>query len=133
MEPETASGVPAEDSYLLIAEQDDETRISIYRYNPDVDNSSRMRDYTTEGEERARHDAGYVNPAKIPALLSPFLPRRRVCGSDGLNMNGKNMVWPVLPISALTQPGKKIVIRPLPGFAGDPRFGGRHGAILRTI
>ncbi len=58
-------------------------------------------------KKEARHDAaGCVNPAE--KKISTFFRRscrEGVCGSDGLNMNGR-MVWPVLltPISALNQP-----------------------------
>ncbi len=70
---------------------------------------------------------------KDPSLSFRRSCREGVCGSDGLNMNGKNGLACITPISALNQPGKKIVIRPLPGFTGDPRFGGRHGTILCAI
>lgn len=69
---------------------------------------------------------------KDPSLSFRRSCREGVCGSDGLNMNGKNGLACITPISALNQPCKKIVIRPLP-FTGDPRFGGRHGTILCAI
>ncbi|MBO0217122.1 succinate dehydrogenase iron-sulfur subunit, partial [Vibrio sp. Vb2880] len=40
--------------------------------------------------------------------------RGGVCGSDGLNMNGKIGLACITPLSALQ--GDKIVIRPLPGL-----------------
>ncbi len=52
---------------------------------------------------------------KDPSLSFRRSCREGVCGSDGLNMNGKNGLACITPISALNQPGKKIVIRPLPG------------------
>jgi succinate dehydrogenase / fumarate reductase iron-sulfur subunit len=43
--------------------------------------------------------------------------REGVCGSDGLNMNGKNGLACITPLSALGKgKGGKIVIRPLPGL-----------------
>ncbi len=49
--------------------------------------------------------------------LSFAAPAVKVCAvSDDLNMNGKNGLACITPISALNQPGKKIVIRPLPGL-----------------
>lgn len=108
---------------------------SIYRYNPDVDDAPRMQDYTTEAEEGRDMmllDALIQLKEKDPSLSFRRSCREGVCGSDGLNMNGKNGLACITPISALNQPGKKIVIRPLP-FTCDPRFGGRHGTILCAI
>ncbi|KLU19702.1 succinate dehydrogenase, partial [Proteus mirabilis] len=42
--------------------------------------------------------------------------REGVCGSDGVNMNGKNGLACITPISSLQKGSKKIVIRPLPGL-----------------
>lgn len=107
---------------------------SIYRYNPDVDDAPRMQDYTEaeEGRDMMLLDALIQLKEKDPSLSFRRSCREGVCGSDGLNMNGKNGLACITPISALNQPGKKIVIRPLP-FTGDPRFGGRHGTILCAI
>jgi succinate dehydrogenase / fumarate reductase iron-sulfur subunit len=41
--------------------------------------------------------------------------REGVCGSDGLNMNGKNGLACITPLSE-TVKGDKLVIRPLPGL-----------------
>ncbi len=42
--------------------------------------------------------------------------REGVCGSDGINMNGKNGLACITPVSALGNGKQKIVIRPLPGL-----------------
>lgn len=92
---------------------------SIYRYNPDVDDAPRMRDYTTEadeGRDMMLLDALIQLKEKDPSLSFRRSCREGVCGSDGLNMNGKNGLACITPISALNQPGKKIVIRPLPVY-----------------
>ena len=71
---------------------------SIYRYNPDVDDAPRMQDYTLEAEEGRDMmllDALIQLKEKDPSLSFRRSCREGVCGSDGLNMNGK--VWPVLP------------------------------------
>jgi len=39
--------------------------------------------------------------------------REGVCGSDGMNINGKNGLACVTPVSALSEP---VVVRPLPGL-----------------
>lgn len=53
---------------------------------------------------------------KNPSLSFRRSCRKGVCGSDGLNINSKNSLACITPISALNQPGKKIVIRPLPSL-----------------
>jgi hypothetical protein len=92
---------------------------SVYRYNPDVDDAPRMQDYTLEAEEGRDMmllDALIQLKEKDPSLSFRRSCREGVCGSDGLNMNGKNGLACITPISALNQPGQKIVIRPLPGL-----------------
>ncbi|MBP6919111.1 MAG: succinate dehydrogenase iron-sulfur subunit [Legionellaceae bacterium] len=91
--------------------------LSIYRYNPEVDSKPYMRDYEFAMPEGS-------NPMlltmleRIKAEQDPTLSFRRscregVCGSDGMNINGTNGLACITHIAAL---GKKIVIRPLPGF-----------------
>lgn len=92
---------------------------SVYRYNPDVDDAPRMQDYTLEGEEGRDMmllDALIQLKEQDPTLSFRRSCREGVCGSDGLNMNGKNGLACITPLSALTRSGKKIVIRPLPGL-----------------
>ncbi|MBX9494767.1 succinate dehydrogenase iron-sulfur subunit [Yersinia enterocolitica] len=92
---------------------------SIYRYNPDVDNAPHMQDYTLEAEEGRDMmllDALIQLKEKDPTLSFRRSCREGVCGSDGLNMNGKNGLACITPVSALQKCNKKIVIRPLPGL-----------------
>ncbi|ENG6287682.1 succinate dehydrogenase iron-sulfur subunit [Yersinia enterocolitica] len=92
---------------------------SIYRYNPDVDNAPHMQDYTLEAEEGRDMmllDALIQLKEKHPTLSFRRSCREGVCGSDGLNMNGKNGLACITPVSALQKGNKKIVIRPLPGL-----------------
>ncbi len=91
---------------------------SIYRYNPDVDNAPYMKDYTLEvpeGSDMMVLDALILLKEQDPTLAFRRSCREGVCGSDGLNMNGKNGLACITSLSALTnQP--TIVIRPLPGL-----------------
>ena len=109
---------------------------SIYRYNPDVDDAPRMQDYTLEAEEGRDMmllDALIQLKEKDPSLSFRRSCREGVCGSDGLNMNGKNGL--ALYYSDFgTQPaGQEDCDSPAARFTGDPRFGGRHGTILCAI
>ena len=94
-------------------------QFSIYRYNPDVDSAPRMQDYILElpeGRDMMLLDALIQLKEQDPTLSFRRSCREGVCGSDGLNMNGKNGLACITPVSALTRNGKKIVIRPLPGL-----------------
>lgn len=90
---------------------------SIYRYNPDVDAKPYMKDYTLEledGSDIMVLDALLMLKEQDPELSFRRSCREGVCGSDGVNMNGKNGLACITPLSALK--GKKIVLRPLPGL-----------------
>ncbi|EWH12302.1 succinate dehydrogenase and fumarate reductase iron-sulfur protein [Catenovulum agarivorans DS-2] len=89
---------------------------SIYRYNPDKDKKPYMQDYEldTEGQDIMVLDALLMLKEQDPSLSFRRSCREGVCGSDGLNMNGKNGLACITPLSALK--GRKIVIRPLPGL-----------------
>lgn len=92
---------------------------SIYRYNPDVDDAPHMQDYTLEAEEGRDMmllDALIQLKEKDPTLAFRRSCREGVCGSDGLNINGKNGLACITPVSALRKGNNKIVIRPLPGL-----------------
>jgi len=93
---------------------------SVYRYNPDVDTAPRMQDYTLdnpEGRDMMVLDALLKLKEQDPTLSFRRSCREGVCGSDGLNMNGKNGLACITPLSALGKgKGGKLVIRPLPGL-----------------
>ncbi len=91
---------------------------SLYRYNPEVDDAPRMQDYTLEaedGRDMMLLDALIRLKEQDPTLAFRRSCREGVCGSDGLNMNGKNGLACITPVSTLSGKGK-IVIRPLPGL-----------------
>lgn len=92
-------------------------KFSVYRFNPDQDEKPYMREYALdikEGSDLMVLDA----LMRIKDELDPSLSMRRschegVCGSDGMNINGKNRLACVTPVLPL---GHEIVIRPLPGL-----------------
>lgn len=89
---------------------------SIYRFNPEQDQKPFMKDYFLDLE---KHKASMVLDAlKIFKTNDETLSFRRscgegVCGSDGMNINGKNALACVTPLQGLREP---IIIRPLPGM-----------------
>lgn len=92
--------------------------LSIYRYNPDVDEKPFMRTYSL-GISAKSDPMILTLLERIKAELDPSLSYRRscregVCGSDGMNINGKNGLACVTRLSELKT--EKVVIRPLPGF-----------------
>lgn len=88
----------------------------IYRFNPETDQKPYMKDYHIEVP--ADRDIMLLAALfKIKAMDDTFGFRRScgegVCGSDGMNINGRNGLACITPLSALKQP---IIVRPLPGF-----------------
>lgn len=92
---------------------------SVYRYNPDLDNAPHMQNYqldVEEGRDMMVLDVLILLKEQDPSLSFRRSCREGVCGSDGINMNGKNGLACITPLSALMKGGKKVVIRPLPGL-----------------
>lgn len=91
-------------------------RFSIYRYNPETDKEPSMKDYELEipeGSDMMLLEALILLKDKDSSLTFRRSCREGVCGSDGMNINGKNGLACITPVSSLKEP---IVIRPLPGL-----------------
>ena len=93
-------------------------QVSLYRYNPETDEAPYMQDFSvdTGGRDlmvldvleliKADHDGSVTYRRSC---------REGVCGSDGLNISGKNGLACITPLSASVK-GDKLVVRPLPGL-----------------
>ncbi|MGO1247693.1 MAG: succinate dehydrogenase iron-sulfur subunit [Oceanisphaera sp.] len=95
--------------------------ISVYRYNPETDAKPYMKDYqleVAEGSDMMVLDALLALKEQEPSLSFRRSCREGVCGSDGMNMNGKNGLACITPLSDLLKQSKNntVVIRPLPGL-----------------
>ncbi len=91
-------------------------RFSIYRYNPETDKKPTMQDLELDvpaGSDMMLLDALIALKAVEPGLSFRRSCREGVCGSDGMNINGKNGLACITPISSLAEP---VVVRPLPGL-----------------
>ena len=91
-------------------------RFSIYRFNPEADDARPyMQDYdvTLEPSDHMLLDAILRIKQQDPSLSLRKSCREGVCGSDALNINGRNGLACVTPIRRLKQP---ITLRPLPSF-----------------
>lgn len=89
---------------------------SIYRYDPDKDHKPYMQDFVLEIPEGS--DLMLLGALGRLKEQDETLSFRRscgegVCGSDGMNINGRNGLACVTAISTLKSP---IVLRPLPGL-----------------
>ena len=88
----------------------------IYRYDPDRDAKPRMQTVTIEldGSERMLLDALVKLKEQDPTLSFRRSCREGVCGSDAMNINGKNGLACLTNLRTLKDP---IVLKPLPGIA----------------
>ena len=93
-------------------------QFKIYRYDPDKDDKPYMQDISVELEESDKKllDALVRLKAKDDSLSFRRSCREGVCGSDGMNINGKNGLACIKPISEATGGSGKLVLRPLPGL-----------------
>lgn len=93
-------------------------KVSIYRYNPDTDSEPFMKDYQidTQGRDLMVLDILNLVKEQDDSLVYRRSCREGVCGSDGLNMNGKNGLACITPVSIATKGGNHLVVKPLPGL-----------------
>ena len=93
-----------------------EVRIfEVYRYNPDKDQAPYFQTYelSLDGSERMLLDALIKLKTLDETLSFRRSCREGICGSDGMNINGKNGLACLINMNTLP---KKIVLRPLPGL-----------------
>jgi succinate dehydrogenase / fumarate reductase, iron-sulfur subunit len=91
-------------------------KFSIYRFDPDVDSQPAMKDYTLDVgkvEGTMLLNALEALKEKDPSLTFRRSCREGVCGSDGMNINGKNGL---ACITKLVDLPDRVVVQPLPGF-----------------
>lgn len=92
--------------------------VSLYRYNPETDNAPYMQDIeldVPEGRDLMVLDVITLLKEKDPTIAFRRSCREGVCGSDGMNMNGKNGLGCITPLSEVVKKNK-LVLRPLPGL-----------------
>ena len=93
--------------------------VSIYRYNPETDDKPSMQDIEIDvpaGKDLMVLDVLEMAKEKDPTISYRRSCREGVCGSDGMNINGTNGLACITPLSQVVKPGKKLVLRPLPGL-----------------
>lgn len=92
-------------------------KVEVYRYNPETDSAPYMKSYEidTQGRDLMVLDVLELLKAQDASLAYRRSCREGVCGSDGMNINGKNGLACIMPISEAAPQGK-LVLRPLPGL-----------------
>ena len=91
-------------------------KFSVYRYNSEVDTKPYMQDYELDLEKTpAAMVLGALKLLKINDSTLSFRAScgEGVCGSDGMNINGKNRLACITRLAELKEP---IILRPLPGM-----------------
>ncbi|CBL44170.1 succinate dehydrogenase, iron-sulfur protein [gamma proteobacterium HdN1] len=92
-------------------------KVSVYRYNPEKDQAPYLQDFTVEinGKDMMVLDVLNLIKEQDTSLAYRRSCREGVCGSDGMNMAGKNGLACITPISQAIR-DNKLVIHPLPGL-----------------
>ena len=92
-------------------------KVSLYRYNPEDDQFPYMKEYTIDKPERDIMvlDLLHILKEDDQSISYRRSCREGVCGSDGMNINGKNGLACITPISSVIK-RNKIELRPLPGL-----------------
>ena len=92
-------------------------KVSVYRYNPEVDAAPYMQDFEVDlkGKDVMVLDVLGMLKEQDESITYRRSCREGVCGSDGMNMGGKNGLACITTVSSASR-GNKLVIRPLPGL-----------------
>lgn len=92
-------------------------KLTISRYNPEKDKSPYDEVFEVN-DALIKHDTMLLDVLHLVREQDPSVGFRSscqegVCGSDGMNVNGKNHLSCITPVATLSQP---IIIKPLPGL-----------------
>ena len=90
-------------------------KFRIFRYDPDKDDKPYMRDYDVQLDSHDRMLLDALNRIKEQddSLSLRRSCREGVCGSDAMNINGKNGLACITKLVELKEP---VELRPLPGL-----------------
>lgn len=92
-------------------------KVQVYRYNPETDNAPYMQSYEvdTQGKDLMVLDVLELLKDQDESLAYRRSCREGVCGSDGMNINGKNGLACIKPLSECVK-NNTLILRPLPGL-----------------
>jgi len=92
--------------------------VSVYRYNPETDQEPYIQDFDLEipgGRDLMVLDVLELLKEEDPSVTYRRSCREGVCGSDGINMNGKNGLACITPLSEVVR-SNRLTVKPLPGL-----------------
>jgi succinate dehydrogenase / fumarate reductase, iron-sulfur subunit len=92
--------------------------VSVYRYDPEKDSEPYMQDFNLEipgGRDLMVLDVLELLKEQDESVTYRRSCREGVCGSDGVNMNGKNGLACITPLSEVVKKDK-LTVKPLPGL-----------------
>ena len=94
-----------------------ELSVSLYRYNPEQDKFPYMKNYKVKKPKKDIMVLDLLNMLKEDDVTISYRRscREGVCGSDGMNSNGKNGLACMTPLSEVLG-GSKLELRPVPGL-----------------
>lgn len=92
--------------------------VEIYRYNPEIDRAPVTQHYQVDDSFRKKMVLDVLEHLKTqdPTLTYRRSCREGVCGSDGMNINGRNDLACVSRVSEAMGRSKQLIIRPLSGM-----------------
>jgi succinate dehydrogenase / fumarate reductase, iron-sulfur subunit len=93
-------------------------KVEIYRYNPETDQVPFMQTYEIDisgDRDYMVLDILELLKAQDNSLVFRRSCREGVCGSDGMNINGKNGLACITPLSECVK-NNTLILRPLPGL-----------------
>ncbi|WP_339614923.1 succinate dehydrogenase iron-sulfur subunit [uncultured Gilvimarinus sp.] len=92
-------------------------KVELYRYNPETDSKPYMKSYEldTQGKDLMVLDVLELLKAQDSSIVYRRSCREGVCGSDGMNINGKNGLACVTALSECIK-NNTLILRPLPGL-----------------
>jgi len=93
-------------------------QVSVYRYDPEKDKEPFLQAFDIEvpgGRDLMVLDLLELLKEQDESVSYRRSCREGVCGSDGINMNGKNGLACVTPLSEVVKKDK-LVLKPLPGL-----------------
>jgi succinate dehydrogenase / fumarate reductase iron-sulfur subunit len=89
-------------------------KIKVYRYNPESDSEPYMESFDVEAHKGMMlRDALLIIKEKDPTFTFRHSCGEGVCGSDALNINGKNGLGCITRLMELKEP---VEVRPVPGM-----------------
>ncbi len=92
-------------------------KVAIYRFDPEEDKKPYMKNYTVELDKvqgkMLLNVLIYIKDKMDDSVSFRRSCGEGVCGSDGMNINGKNGLPCITPIDTLPT---KVTLRPLPGL-----------------